>query len=150
MVFAKAKKPRAYFKRFQVKFRRRREGKTDYCARIRLISQDKNTYNTSKYRFIVKFTNKDITAQIIFATIAGDMILAATYSHELPRYRLDVDGGLDNRPNEKRFASFLKDSKQLYAEVHHKYIYGATTGAERDQGTPGGGRLETAGAKVQI
>jgi large subunit ribosomal protein L5e len=35
-VFLKAT-PKAYFKRFQVKFRRRREGKTDYYARLRFV-----------------------------------------------------------------------------------------------------------------
>ncbi|CAL4959992.1 unnamed protein product [Urochloa decumbens] len=92
--FVKTQKTHAYFKRFQVKFKRRRAGKTDYRARIRLINQDKNKYNTPKYRFVVRFTNKDITAQIISASIAGDMVLAAAYSHELPRYGLEV--GLTN------------------------------------------------------
>ncbi|WJZ91435.1 hypothetical protein VitviT2T_010506 [Vitis vinifera] len=94
MAFVKAQKTRAYSKRFQVKFKRRRAGKTDYRARIRLINQDKNKYNTPKYRFVVRFTNKDITAQIISASIAGDMVLAAAYSHELPHYGLEV--GLTN------------------------------------------------------
>jgi len=43
-----------YFKRFQVKFRRRRDGKTDYYARKRLVVQDKNKYNTPKYRLVVR------------------------------------------------------------------------------------------------
>ncbi|KAK2642013.1 hypothetical protein Ddye_023776 [Dipteronia dyeriana] len=94
MVFVKAQKSKAYFKRFQVKYKRRREGKTDYRARIRLINQDKNKYNTPKYRFVVRFTNKDITAQIVSASITGDNILAAAYAHELPRYGLEV--GLTN------------------------------------------------------
>ncbi|XP_073271259.1 large ribosomal subunit protein uL18-like [Primulina huaijiensis] len=94
MVFVKAQKSRAYFKRFQVKFKRRRQGKTDYRARIRLINQDKNKYNTPKYRFVVRFTNKDIIAQVVSASIAGDHILAAAYSHELPNYGLEV--GLTN------------------------------------------------------
>nr|XP_010927913.1 60S ribosomal protein L5 [Elaeis guineensis] len=94
MGFVKTQKTKAYFKRFQVKFKRRREGKTDYRARIRLINQDKNKYNTPKYRFVVRFTNKDIIAQIISATIAGDLVLAAAYAHELPRYGLEV--GLTN------------------------------------------------------
>ncbi|KAH9310837.1 hypothetical protein KI387_025872, partial [Taxus chinensis] len=93
-VFVKAQKSKAYFKRFQVKFKRRREGKTDYRARIRLINQDKNKYNTPKYRFVVRFSNKDIVAQIIYATLAGDVTMAAAYSHELPRYGLEV--GLTN------------------------------------------------------
>lgn len=94
MAFAKAQKSRAYYKRFQVKFKRRREGKTDYRARIRLINQDKNKYNTPKYRFVMRFTNKDVTAQIIHASMAGDIVVAAAYSHELPRYGLEV--GLTN------------------------------------------------------
>uniref|UniRef100_A0A7C8ZHD4 Large ribosomal subunit protein uL18 C-terminal eukaryotes domain-containing protein n=1 Tax=Opuntia streptacantha TaxID=393608 RepID=A0A7C8ZHD4_OPUST len=94
MVFVKAQKSRAYFKRFQVKFKRRREGKTDYRARTRLINQDKNKYNTPKYRFVVRFTNKDVIAQIISSRITGDIVLAAAYAHELPRYGLEV--GLTN------------------------------------------------------
>ncbi|XP_010532933.1 PREDICTED: 60S ribosomal protein L5-2 [Tarenaya hassleriana] len=94
MVFVKAQKSKAYFKRYQVKYKRRRDGKTDYRARIRLINQDKNKYNTPKYRFVVRFTNKDIVAQIVSATIAGDVVLAAAYAHELPRYGLEV--GLTN------------------------------------------------------
>ncbi|GMJ00612.1 ribosomal protein L5 B, OLIGOCELLULA 7 [Hibiscus trionum] len=94
MPFVKAQKSNAYFKRFQVKFKRRREGKTDYRARNRLINQDKNKYNTPKYRLVARFTNKDITAQIIHASISGDIVLAAAYSHELPRYGLEV--GLTN------------------------------------------------------
>ncbi|XP_020261453.1 60S ribosomal protein L5 [Asparagus officinalis] len=94
MAFVKAQKSRAYFKRFQVKYKRRRDGKTDYRARIRLINQDKNKYNTPKYRFVVRFTNKDIIAQITSASITGDMVLAAAYSHELPRYGLKA--GLTN------------------------------------------------------
>ncbi|KAI5555610.1 hypothetical protein POPTR_019G099000v4 [Populus trichocarpa] len=94
MAFAKAQKSRAYFKRYQVKFKRRRAGKTDYRARIRLINQDKNKYNTPKYRFVVRFTNKDIIAQIASASIAGDIVLASAYAHELPRYGLEA--GLTN------------------------------------------------------
>ncbi|KAK9141152.1 hypothetical protein Scep_010833 [Stephania cephalantha] len=94
MVFVKAQKSRAYFKRFQVKFKRRRQGKTDYRARIRLINQDKNKYNTPKYRFVVRITNKDIIAQIVSASIAGDLVLAAAYAHELPHFGLEV--GLTN------------------------------------------------------
>ncbi|GLT91558.1 hypothetical protein SLE2022_094410 [Rubroshorea leprosula] len=205
MAFVKAQKTKAYFKRFQVKFKRRRAGKTDYRARIRLINQDKNKYNTPKYRFVVRFTNKDIIAQVVSANIAGDMVLAAAYAHELPCYGLEVgltnyaaayctglllarrvlkmlemddeyqgnveatgedfsveptenrrpfralldvgliktttgnrvfgalkgalDGGLDIPHSDKRFAGFGKESKQLDAEVHHKYIYGGHVAA---------------------
>ena len=39
-------------------------GKTDYRARLRLVTQDKNKYNTPKYRLVVRFTNKDIICQV--------------------------------------------------------------------------------------
>jgi len=94
MPFVKVVKSKAYFKRFQVKFRRRREGKTDYYARKRLVVQDKNKYNTPKYRMIVRMSNKDITCQIAYARLEGDRVVAAAYSHELPRYGVKV--GLTN------------------------------------------------------
>ncbi|KAL1092366.1 hypothetical protein V6Z11_D07G219900 [Gossypium hirsutum] len=112
MAYVKAQKSKAYFKRFQVKFKRRREGKTDYRARIRLINQDKNKYNTPKYRLVARFLAAivllfvvkilfgwsvdllRIVAQIIHASISGDIVLAAAYSHELPHYGLEV--GLTN------------------------------------------------------
>lgn len=40
------------------------EGKTDYFARKRLVIQDKNKYNTPKYRMIVRFSNRDIICQV--------------------------------------------------------------------------------------
>jgi len=87
-------KNKAYFKRFQVKYRRRREAKTDYAARKRLILQDKNKYRTPKYRFVVRRSNRDITCQIISADLNHDVVLAAAYAHELPRYGIKL--GLTN------------------------------------------------------
>lgn len=94
MPLAALTKNSAYFSRFQVKYRRRRQGKTDYRARLRLCTQDKNKYNTPKYRLIVRFTNRDIICQIAYATLAGDVVVCAAYSHELPRYGLKA--GLTN------------------------------------------------------
>jgi large subunit ribosomal protein L5e len=87
-------KYKAYYKRYQVKFQRRRIGKTDYRARKRLCAQSKNKYNTPKYRYCVRFTRHDIVCQIIYATLAGDIVMAAAYSHELPRYGMKA--GLTN------------------------------------------------------
>ncbi|CAG2058417.1 unnamed protein product, partial [Timema podura] len=92
--FVKVVKNKQYFKRYQVKFKRRREGKTDYYARLRLTIQDKNKYNTPKYRLIVRFSNKDITCQVAYSRIEGDKIVCAAYSHELPHY--GVKAGLTN------------------------------------------------------
>jgi large subunit ribosomal protein L5e len=58
--FTKLVKSSAYFSRYQTKYRRRREGKTDYYARKRLITQAKNKYNAPKYRLVVRFTNRDV------------------------------------------------------------------------------------------
>jgi large subunit ribosomal protein L5e len=88
MGFVKVVKNKAYFKRFQVKYRRRREGKTDYRARRKLIIQAKNKYNTPKYRLVVRFTNKDIICQIVMAKLSGDVVLSAAYAHELKNYGL--------------------------------------------------------------
>jgi len=90
----KVVKNKAYFKRFQVKYRRRREGKTDYYARRRLITQDKNKYNTPKYRLVVRFSNADVICQIVAAKITGDVTLTAAYAHELPKY--GIKHGLTN------------------------------------------------------
>lgn len=94
MGFIKVVKNVAYFKRYQVKFKRRRQCKTDYYARKRLVVQDKNKYKTPKYRFCVRITNRDIICQIFSADITHDVCLLAAYSHELPRYGVKV--GLTN------------------------------------------------------
>lgn len=94
MPFTKVQKNKAYFKRFQTKFRRRREGKTDYYARKRLVNQDKNKYNTPKHRLVVRITNRDVIAQIIYSKIDGDVVRASAYAHELPGFGLKV--GLTN------------------------------------------------------
>ena len=90
MGFVKVVKNKAYFKRYQVKFRRKREGKTDYYARKRLVIQDKNKYNTPKYRIIVHVTNRDLICQIVYAHIEGDMIVYTAYAHELPKCGVKV------------------------------------------------------------
>lgn len=56
--------------------------------------QDRNKYNTPKYRLVVRFSNKDITAQIVYARLEGDYTVAAAYSHELPKFGVKV--GLTN------------------------------------------------------
>jgi large subunit ribosomal protein L5e len=86
MAFVKVLKNTAFFKRFQVQKRRRREGKTDFQARRKMVRQDKNKYNNKKYRLIVRFTNRKLTCQVAYATIAGDKIVAQASSTELSNY----------------------------------------------------------------
>jgi large subunit ribosomal protein L5e len=94
MGFVKVLKNKAYFKRFQVKFKRRRQGKTDYGARQQLIWQDKDKYGTPKYRMVVRVTNTRIICQIFYARIVGDICVASANSQELPGYGVKV--GLTN------------------------------------------------------
>ncbi len=94
MPFVKVIKNKAYFKRFQVQYRRRREGKTDYRARRQMVLQDKTKFGSPKYRLVVRITNRDIIAQIVHAKLAGDDVIQAAYSHELPAF--GVNFGLTN------------------------------------------------------
>jgi len=86
MAFMKVLKNKSFFKRYQVKTRRRRECKTDYFARRKMVRQDKDKYNARKYRLIVRRTCSKIICQIAYATIAGDKIVAQANSKELTAF----------------------------------------------------------------
>jgi len=90
MVFNKNIKNKAYHKRYQVKYRRRREGRTDYQARTRLVAQDKNKYNSPRYRLVVRSSNKDVICQVVRSKIVGDEVVAAAYAHELKNFGFPV------------------------------------------------------------
>jgi len=117
MGFVKVVKNRSYFRRFQVQYRRRREAKTDYYARKRLIVQDKNKYKTPKYRFVVRITNRDIITQIVAADLTHDVVLAAAYSHELQRYGIKL--GLTNYA--AAYATGLLLARRVNAKFGLKY-----------------------------
>jgi len=50
--------------------------------------------NAPKYRLVVRFTNREIIVQIVYARISGDFVLTAARSKELPRY--GINHGLTN------------------------------------------------------
>jgi len=129
MGFVKVVKNKAYFKRFQVKFKRRREGKTDFFARKRLTHQDKNKYNTPKYRLIVRFTNKDVIAQIAYARLEGDHVICAAYSHELPRYGVKV--GLTNYA--AAYCTGLLLARRLLTKLNLGETYVGQTAVDGDE-----------------
>uniref|UniRef100_A0A8C6FLS0 Large ribosomal subunit protein uL18 C-terminal eukaryotes domain-containing protein n=1 Tax=Moschus moschiferus TaxID=68415 RepID=A0A8C6FLS0_MOSMO len=153
MGFVKVVKNKAYFKRYQVKFRRRREGKTDYC------------YNTPKYRMIVCVTNRDIIsyctglllARRLFNRFGLDKIYEGQVEVTGDEYNVEsidgqpgaftcyldaglartttgnkvfgalkgaVDGGLSIPHSTKRFPGYDSESKEFSAEVHRKHIMG--------------------------
>ena len=123
MGYIKVLKNSAYSKRFQVKYRRRREGKTDYQARRRLTVQDKNKYNSAKYRMCVRITNKDVICQIIQPKIIGDHCIASAYSHELSKYGIEV--GLTNYA--ACYATGLLCARRLLTKVGLADTYEGTT-----------------------
>jgi len=94
MPFVKVLKNKRYFKRFQVKYRRRRGGQTDYRARHKLITQDKNKYQSPKYRLVVRFSNRYVMCQIVYAELNGDKVLCQASSKELVKHGLTT--GLKN------------------------------------------------------
>jgi len=129
MGFVKVVKNKQYFKRFQVKFKRRRQGKTDYYARKRLIVQDKNKYNTPKYRLIVRISNRDITCQVAYSRIEGDKIVSAAYSHELPKYGVKV--GLTNYA--AAYCTGLLLARRLLKKLGLDNLYEGTTDVTGDE-----------------
>lgn len=65
--------------RYFVPFRRRREGRTDYYRRMKLLLSEKP-------RMVVRRTNRQIIVQLVVAELVGDRTLVAAYSSELPVY----------------------------------------------------------------
>jgi len=127
MAFVKNIRTKAYFKRFQTRFRRRREGKTDYYARKRLIIQDKNKYNTPKYRLVVRLTCSNVICQIVYATIKGDVVFVRADSSELKKWGLTT--GLTNYA--ACYATGLLVSKRLLKKTGLDKLY---TGAAKIDG----------------
>lgn len=74
--------------RYRVPWRRRREGKTNYYKRIKLVI-------SGKPRFVVRRTNKYVIVQVIEARIEGDHVIAAAHSRELVK-RYGWLGGTKN------------------------------------------------------
>lgn len=119
MAFVKIIKNKAYFMRFQTKFKRRREGKTDYFARKRLICQDKDKYNSPKYRLVARITSKRVIAQVVFATIQGDKVFCQADSYELKKWGLTA--GLANYAS--AYATGLLLARRLLRKVGLDTMY---------------------------
>jgi len=118
---------KSYYKRFQTRFRRRREGKTDYYARKRLIVQDKNKYNTQKYRLVARVTCSKVICQVVYSTIKGDYTLCRADSTELRRYGLEA--GLSNYA--AAYCTGLLVARRLLKQLNMDKLY---TGAAKTDG----------------
>jgi len=75
--------------RFFVPFRRRREGRTDYYARTKLVTADVP-------RMVVRITNRHVICQLVTAEMDGDRTFVAANSAELVKY--GYEGSLSNVP----------------------------------------------------
>merc|ERR1712066_164884 len=69
-------------------FRRRRQNKTDYYARKRMVTQDLNKYGAPKFRLVTRITNAKVLSQIIYSMQKGDHCMAQATSQELTKWGL--------------------------------------------------------------
>ena len=74
---------------YRVKFRRRREGKTNYYRRRRLLL-------SRKLRLVIRRSNSKVTVQIIEAAVGGDMTKASAVSDQLRSFGWEA--GASNLP----------------------------------------------------
>lgn len=75
--------------RYFVAFRRRREGRTDYYARTKLVVAEQP-------RMVVRKTNKHIICQLVTAHMEGDRTHVSANSADLLKY--GFEGSLKNTP----------------------------------------------------
>jgi len=117
---------------YSVPFRRRREGKTDYRRRLKLLL-------SRKHRVVVRKSNRYIRMQLVSTGKIGDNILVAAMSSELTIY--GYDGGKCNCPaaylTGLLFGKRVKEAGigegvldiGLHAPTHGSNVYAALKGA---------------------
>ncbi|MDO8055644.1 MAG: 50S ribosomal protein L18 [Candidatus Hermodarchaeota archaeon] len=91
--------------RYKVPFRRRRESKTDYRARRRMIS-------SGHPRLVVRKTGTRIIVQVMEARLEGDRCIAAADSRQLKNYGWQA--GTKNTPS-AYLTGFLAGKKSIKA-----------------------------------
>jgi len=115
---------------FEVKFRRRRQGKTDYKKRLALLKGNKP-------RLVVRKSNKTITVQLIEYKKDGDKMLSHANSNELKKFGWKIS--TKNIPS-AYLTGFLcakkaKDVKEAVLDigrntpVHGSIVFSALKGA---------------------
>lgn len=55
-----------------------------------MVKQDKDKYNTPKYRLVVRITNKKFICQVVYATVKGDRTLCQATSKELENFGIPI------------------------------------------------------------
>ena len=74
---------------FAVRYRRKREGKTDYKTRVKMLTGGER-------RIVVRRSLKNLWLQVVEYTPTGDRVLVSAHSHELRK--LGWKGALNNLP----------------------------------------------------
>lgn len=119
--------------KYHVHFRRRREGKTDYYYRKRLL-------RSGLPRFVVRKSLKYITIQIIEATLVGDKIICSIHSGVLKKkykwpyncknipaaYLTGLIAG--NEAQKKKIESAIFDIG-VYRPIYNSKVFAALKGA---------------------
>jgi len=109
--------------RYFVPFRRRREGKTDYYSRAKLVVADAP-------RMVVRMTNRQVICQLVTAEMDGDRTMVTASSLELPK--LGYTGATANTP--AAYLTGMLFAKKALAAGHEDAIL--DIGLARS--TPGG------------
>ncbi|TFH29473.1 MAG: 50S ribosomal protein L18 [Promethearchaeota archaeon] len=77
--------------KYRVPFRRRREGKTNYHRRLKLIQSRRN-------RLVIRCSNKHTIVQVVQSKIEGDKMLSQAHSQQLAK-QFDWNYNLGNLPS---------------------------------------------------
>lgn len=97
---------------YRVAFRRRREGKTDYHLRKKLIS-------SRKHRLVVRRSINNITLQLIESTIEGDRVLVQANTQELKDFGWKA--GTGNLPS-AYLAGFLIGKRAVTKDLKYAIL----------------------------
>jgi large subunit ribosomal protein L18 len=97
--------------RYFVPFRRRREGKTDYYSRSKLVVADAP-------RMVVRMTNRQVICQLVTAEMDGDRTLVTASSLELAK--LGYSGATANTP--AAYLTGMLFAKKALAAGHDEAI----------------------------
>jgi len=87
-------KTSTYFSRKRVPMKRRRQAKTNYAKRQKMIRQDLKRPNYQQTRLVVRISGTTVTCQMVKAYVKGDRTIASACSSELRNYNITY--GLKN------------------------------------------------------
>ena len=112
--------------RYFVAFRRRREGRTDYYQRTKLVVADAP-------RMVVRRTNRHIIVQMVIAEMEGDKTLVSANSAELEKY--GYTGATANTPAAYLTGLLFAAKAKKAGQATVQYSISGLTGLPRVRGS---------------